>query len=65
MNKYQIEGGEYEAKNELEAVKQSYKMAEKYSLAGYQRVFNKVDIWNYTVTFRNGNADVIVVRANK
>jgi len=58
MNRYEIEGQEYEAMNEYQAVKQAYKMAEWIAFGGY----DENETWNYVAGFRSGHANVIVKR---
>jgi len=59
MNTYEIEGIQYKATNEYNAVKQVYKMASRIDWVGY--VGNET--WEYSAIFRNGKSKVIVSKA--
>ena len=58
MNQYDIDGIIYEAKNEYDATKKAYRMAERVNMVRYLGE----DKWNYSVRFSHGNATVLVVR---
>ena len=58
MNKYDIDGITYEAKNEYDATKKAFKTAESVGMAEYLGE----DKWNYNVKFSHGKATVLVVR---
>ncbi len=58
MNKYEIEGQEYEAMNEYEAVKDAYKMALSVEMVKY--IGNNT--WEYVARFSHGNAQVFVTK---
>jgi hypothetical protein len=62
MNTYEIEGRRYEAKNEYDAVKQAYKMADKIVFDGYAGNHVGRETWYYTAEFRCGHAHVKVQR---
>lgn len=47
MNAYEIEGTEYRALNEYDALKQAYRIADRIEMVGY--LGNET--WNYTVKF--------------
>lgn len=51
MSVYEIEGTQYTAMNEYDAVKQAYKMADRIVMAGY--IGNET--WNYIAIFRGSN----------
>lgn len=61
MNAYMIEGREYIALNEYDAVKQAYKMADRIELGSC--IGN--DTWNYMAIFRSGKATVTVRRVER
>lgn len=56
MNTYEIEGREYSVKNEYDALKQAYKMADRIEFGGYIGD----DTWSYTAIFRSGKTNVRV-----
>jgi hypothetical protein len=56
MNTYEIEGKQYKASNDYEAVKSAYKMADKIEL----RTYLVENTWSYNVNFKNGRAFVVV-----
>lgn len=55
MNTYEIEGTRYEAKNEYDAVKQAYKMADQIVFDGYAGNDGGSETWYYTAIFRCSN----------
>jgi len=56
MNTYEIEGTQYAALNEYEAVKQAYRVADRIEMIGYIRN----ETWNYRAVFGRYHADVTV-----
>ena len=58
MNAYEIEGQRYEGRNEYEAVKEAYKMANGFELVGYVGY----GTWRYMARFASGEAIVTVRR---
>ena len=58
MNAYEIEGQRYEGRNEYEAVKKAYKMANGFELVGYVGY----GTWRYNAIFASGEAIVTVKR---
>jgi len=59
MNGYEIEGQRYEGRNEYEAVKEAYKMANRFELVEYLGY----ETWRYLAIFASGEAIVTVRRA--
>lgn len=51
MNVYEIEGAQYRATNEYDAVKQAYKMADRIVMECYRGD----ETWDYIVMFRGSN----------
>lgn len=56
MNTYEIEGIQYKATNEYDAVKQAYKMAQRIEWVKYCGN----NVWQYRAIFRSGAATVTV-----
>lgn len=56
MNTYEIEGREYTANNEYDAIKQAYKTADRIEIDRYIGA----NTWEYVAIFRSGKANVTV-----
>lgn len=61
MNTFWIEGREYKARNEYDAVKLAYKMANRVEQRGYIGD----ETWKYAAIFACGNATIIVRRVRQ
>lgn len=62
MNTYEIEGRQYRATNEYDAVKQAYKMANQVVFDGYAESSCGGETWFYTAIFHSGHSHVNVSR---
>ncbi len=62
VNVYEIEGNLYTGRNEYEAVKEAYKMADNVEMTKYKGHQDGKDSWEYVANFRSGKTTTTVTR---